>query len=50
MNNYTLEEFDRYPAYGSRVSAIINILASVAIRINNDHAEKQSIEGETDEN
>ena len=50
MKNNTLEDFDRYPVYGSRVTALINLLASVAIRMNNDHTEKQSIEGKTDVN
>lgn len=48
MNNTTLEQFDRYPVYGSRVTALIDLLASIAIRMNNDHPEKAANEGGTD--
>ena len=48
MNNFTLDEFDRYPVYGKKVTELIDLLASIAIRMNSDYPEKQSIEGETD--
>lgn len=48
MNEYTLEQFDRYPVYGTRVTALLDLLASIAIRVNNENPASQSSEEEPD--
>ncbi len=47
MQNDLLEQFDRYPVYGPKVTALIELLASVASRMNNDQPEMPINKAET---
>lgn len=42
MQNDTLDKFDSYPVYGPKVTALIELLASIASRMNNDQPEIQT--------
>ncbi len=49
MQNDTLEQFSRYPVYGPKVINLLELLASIAARKNEEQSEN-SVESNTNGN